>query len=64
MGWQMGGEKLSGVGIEPMPLIEDHKSLAASYLRKNFVRCGIRTHALNRGPEISSCPLSGNKALP
>ena len=30
--------------------------------KKIFVRSGIRTHALIRGPEISAHPLSGDKA--
>jgi len=32
-------------------------------LPKLFVRSGIRTHALIRGPEISTNPLSRDKAL-
>ena len=34
------------------------------FLLKCYVRCGIRTHALIRGPEFSSCSLQGNKAVP
>lgn len=28
---------------------------------QKFVRCGIRTHALNRGPEISCAPYQGTR---
>ena len=31
---------------------------------EKIVRCGIRTHALIRGPEVSTHSLSGNKAVP
>ena len=55
--------------LYPLPMTGPPVPLNGSYnclisVAKSCVRCGIRTHALIRGPEFSSYSLSGKKAEP